>query len=106
VSNTREARTHQLWPVILSGEYFKSGNEAGVCDIVGNASEWTQDKGGQTYICGGSFKDWPKQCSVKTLRSIMDQYFSSESLGFRCAASLTEWMNVISKNKPGSAKED
>ncbi len=104
VCNTRESRFHQLWPVTFSGE-FDSCSEAGVCDIVGNASEWTQDEAGQVYICGGSFKDWGEKCTVQTRRLIKNPNLTGDSIGFRCAASLTEWMNILSENKSESTKE-
>ena len=94
VCNTREGRYHQLWPVILSGERFDSCSAAGVCDVVGNASEWTQGEDGQTYVCGGSFKDYGEKCTVQTRRLISNLYLSGDGIGFRCAATLTEWMEA------------
>jgi len=104
VCNTREGGFHQLWPVIFSGE-FDSCSKAGVCDVVGNASEWTQDEDGQVHICGGSFKNWGEKCTVQTLHLINNPNLARDSIGFRCAASLTEWMNIISRKKFESAKE-
>jgi hypothetical protein len=94
VCNTHEARSHQLWSVVLSGEHFETCSAAGVCDIVGNASEWAQDEDGRTYVCGGSFKDYGEKCAVQALRLIKDRNLLGDSIGFRCAATLTEWMNV------------
>jgi hypothetical protein len=105
VCNIREGHFHQLWPVVLSGERFDSCSNAGVCDVVGNASEWTQDEDGQVYICGGSFKDWGEKCTVQTRRLITNPNLTGDSIGFRCAASLTEWMAIISRSKSESTKE-
>ena len=105
VCNTREGRSHQLWPVILSGERFDTCSAAGVCDVVGNASEWTPGEDGQTYVCGGSFKDYGEKCTVQTCRLITNPHLSGDSIGFRCAANLIEWKDATSKSKSESAKE-
>jgi hypothetical protein len=97
--NTREGRYHQLWPVILSGERFDSCSPAGVCDTVGNASEWTRDDEGLAYVCGGSFKDWREECTIQSCRLISNPYVSGDSIGFRCAASLNEWMDIVSRDR-------
>ena len=105
VCNTREARFNQLWPVTLS-EQFGNCSKTNVCDIVGNASEWTQDENRQVYLCGGSFKDWGEKCTVKTRRLITTSNLAGDSIGFRCAASLTEWRNILSmKAESKSVKE-
>lgn len=92
VANTGERRSRQLWPVFFS-ERFRNCSDAGVCDIVGNVAEWTRDEDGRTYVCGGSFKDWGEMCTVHTCRPVPDG-LSRESIGFRCAANLDEWLRL------------
>ncbi len=102
--NTRESGYGQPWPVILS-EAYKGCNPAGMCDIVGNVAEWVQAKEGQSFLCGGSFKDPAEECSVQSRTLIDNPHFKNSGVGFRCAATWSERMKQ-STNTGGSGRED
>lgn len=90
ICNTQETGLNQLWPVCLFNE---TCNLAGVCDVVGNVAEWTKSTEGNVYICGGSFKDWGEDCSIQKKTPITNPNRKANTIGFRCAATLREWMN-------------
>jgi hypothetical protein len=91
ICNTQKpgSNLNQLWPVCLFDE---TCNSAGMCDVVGNAAEWARDENNNVYICGGSFKDWGEACHIQNKERIRNPNHKANTIGFRCAATLREWM--------------
>jgi formylglycine-generating enzyme required for sulfatase activity len=102
--NTRESKTGQPWPVILS-EAYDGCNLAGMCDIVGNVAEWAQTKEGQSFLCGGSFKDPAEKCSVQSRTLIDNPHFANSGVGFRCAATWSERMEKQADTSKSDRKD-
>jgi len=74
------------------GEVLSNSSLAGMCDIVGNVAEWAQTEGGQNVLCGGSFRDPSDHCTIQRLRLISQRDFKNRAVGFRCAASWSEFI--------------
>lgn len=74
------------------GKMLSNSSLAGMCDIVGNVAEWTQTEDGQSVLCGGSFRDPSDHCTIQRLRLISQRDFKNRAVGFRCAASWSEFI--------------
>lgn len=104
--NTRERGYGVPWPVVLGDE-----NSAGMRDIVGNVAEWTwlptsaadqlalagqpPDDTIQAFLCGGSYKESGKDCSVQKRHAVAPTW-SKEGVGFRCVA---YWEDILNEHK-------
>jgi formylglycine-generating enzyme required for sulfatase activity len=89
--NVRESKYNHPWPVIFS-TVLDGCNPVGVCDTVGNVAELAQDEQGAAYLCGGSYREQARDCSVHRLVRIDHPNFTNAGVGFRCAATRREYL--------------